>query len=355
MTEGHPATALAVLGQLSEEADYRDAEKAFVRDGWTPGGVGDWAFAMRSPDGTIAARISPFDPTGPYSAALYMQAAHTRQVPRLFAHRRLSGGGDLQLLEWLEPVGEDEARAFQRAITLVAPEVAGLVAVIRRVHAQARSELPWCGPLDDNPANVMRTSDGRLVVTDLFYADGPNLYATAWSDPDRVVSRIPEVERRFMTEIPSAHSGPWDKGSREEMRELLRAADPRRVRTLRQQIERRLERLDGLLPGESMFGHGRAFWANGKEVVHFQEETTVQVRLTRPIIRERIDELRADPRVELRSRASDWIRIHIGAPADADFVVDLAMGAEQAHRPPPGVPAKAPPTGADLARRQRFH
>ena len=197
--------------------------------GWTGCGAGDWAIALRSPDGTAAARISPFDPTGPYSAALYQQAAHTGQVPRLFAHRRLTGGGDLQVLEWLQPVPEDEAVAFQQAIATRAAEVAELVEVVRRVHERARAELPWCGPLDTNPANVMRTTDGRLVVADLFYADGPNLYATAATDPDRVVALIPEAERRFMTEIPLAASGPWQPGERETLRAGLAAADARKA------------------------------------------------------------------------------------------------------------------------------
>ena len=33
-------------------------------------------------------------------------------------------------------------------------------------------------------------------MIDLFYADGPNLYATAATDPDLIVARIPEAERR---------------------------------------------------------------------------------------------------------------------------------------------------------------
>ncbi|WP_269460968.1 hypothetical protein [Actinoplanes derwentensis] len=40
----------------------------------------------------------------------------------------------------------------------------------------------------------MRTVDGRLVVVDLFYADGPNLCASAATDPDLVVARTPEAE-----------------------------------------------------------------------------------------------------------------------------------------------------------------
>jgi hypothetical protein len=216
---------------LGRQADHRDVEQALLATGWTPCGVGDWAIALRSPDGAAAARISPFDPTGPYCAALYREAAPTRQVPELFAHRRLIGGGDLQILEWLRPVPEDEAVAFLRAITRQAPEVAELVDVVRRVHERARRELPWCGPLDDNPANVMRAADGRLVVADLFYADGPNLYATAATDPDLVVARIPEAQRRFMTEIPLAVSGPWEPGAREAMRAGLTAADARKAST----------------------------------------------------------------------------------------------------------------------------
>jgi hypothetical protein len=101
------------------------------------------------------------------------------------------------------------------------------VDVVRRVHARARRELPWCGPLDDNPSNVMRAADGRLVVVDMFYADGPDLYRTAATDPDLVAARIPASERRFMTEIPLSDSGPWDEAEREAMRAGLAAADAR--------------------------------------------------------------------------------------------------------------------------------
>lgn len=209
-------------------ADHRDVERELLAAGWTPCGAGDWAIALRAKDGATVARISPFDPTGPYAAALYREAAHTRQVPRLFAHRRLAGGGDLQLLEWLRPVPVDEAKAFLRAIAAREPHVADLADVVHRVHDRARRELPWCGPLDTNPANVMRAADGRLVAVDLFYADGPDLYATAATDPDRVAALIPEPERRFMTEIPLAGSGPWEPGAQEAIRTALAAADARR-------------------------------------------------------------------------------------------------------------------------------
>jgi hypothetical protein len=130
-------------------------------------------------------------------------------------------------MEWLRPVAKDEAVAFHQAIARRAPEVADLVDIVRQIHERARREWPWCGPLDHNPANVMRAADGRLVVADLFYADGPNLYATAATNPDLIVVKIPEAERRFMTEIPLAASGPWQPGAQEAMRVGLAAADAR--------------------------------------------------------------------------------------------------------------------------------
>ncbi|WP_426186065.1 hypothetical protein [Microbacterium sp. TWP3-1-2b2] len=216
-----------ILDMLPSDATHRDAERVFTEAGWTPSGAGDWAIALRSPDGTMAVRISPFDPTGPYTAQLYREAAHTRQVPQLFAHRRLVGGGDLQVMEWLDAVDEQDAVEFHQAIESRDDSVAGLVDIIRRIHERALQELPWCGPLDQNPSNVMWGSDGRLVVCDLFYADGPDLYATAAARPELVAERIPESQRRFMTEIPLAVSGPWDAADREAMRQGLTEADGR--------------------------------------------------------------------------------------------------------------------------------
>lgn len=213
---------------LPLDADHRDTERILVDAGWTPCGAGDWAVAYRSPDGGAAARVSPFDPAGPYSAALYREAAHTQQVPQLFAHRRLAGGGDLQILEWLSPVPADEAAEFHRALIAREPAFAELADAVRRIHDRGLRELPWFAPkLDDNPDNIMRTTDGRLVAADLFSADGPNLYAAVLENPTLVAARIPESERRFITEIPLTNTGRWPRETREAMRVALGRADGR--------------------------------------------------------------------------------------------------------------------------------
>ena len=123
----------------------------------------------------------------------------------------------------------------------------------------------------------------------------------------------------------------------------------------RKALEDRLEAIDGVSVSDSMFGDGDAYWVNGKEIAHFEPDGAIEVRLTKAVIRERRPELTADPRVELRPSGADWITIRVGNTPDEAFVVGLVATAAEAHRPPPGVPAKPPPTGADLERRRRFH
>ena len=217
-----------VLAGLDADATHRDAETLLRGAGWAPCGAGDWAIALAAPDTDVVARISPFDPIGPYTARLYREAATTGLVPRLLHHRRLHGGGDLQVMERLAPVPETIAAEFLSRLARDDTDLVELARVVGRVHEDALRDLPWCGPLDTNPSNVMRAPDGRLVLIDPYYADGPNLYETAESDPDRFVTTIPEHQRRFLTEIPLAWSGPWETTEREALRAALERADLRR-------------------------------------------------------------------------------------------------------------------------------
>ena len=119
-------------------------------------------------------------------------------------------------------------------------------------------------------------------------------------------------------------------------------------------LARRLASLPGVAQSESMFGHGLAFWVNGKEIAHFEGPGIIEVRLTNGVIQALRPALKADPRVTLRRSGADWLTVQY-TQTDADFVVELVAQAEAAHRAPPGVPPAPPPTGADLRRRKRFH
>ena len=113
--------------------------------------------------------------------------------------------------------------------------------------------------------------------------------------------------------------------------------------------------LDGVIESPSMFKDDFAYWVHGKEIAHFEARDLIEIRLTRSVIQECRDVLKADSRIDLRYSGSDWIRVRFSLPGDMDFVLDLVETASAAHRPPPGVTTNPPPTGPDLERRRRFH
>jgi hypothetical protein len=222
---GTPGAELSVLDRLQADADHALTERALEGAGWEHCGVGDWAVVLASPSGDLAARVSPFDPTAPYTRDLFRRAASTGQVPVLHAYVELEGGAVCTVMERLYPVEPDVGSAFFRALEAVEPQVAALHAAIDEVLEVARQELPWCGPLDPNPSNVMRREAGDLVLSDPFYADGRNLYGSILTDPMLVARAIPAERRRHMLELPLAESGPWDPVEREKMRAALALAD----------------------------------------------------------------------------------------------------------------------------------
>jgi hypothetical protein len=124
---------------------------------------------------------------------------------------------------------------------------------------------------------------------------------------------------------------------------------------LQKQLWDELGQIPGMLEGESVFSSGPAHWVNGKQVAHFIDDERLELRLTKPVIRELRANLKDDPRVELRSSSSDWVIVRVASEADIEFVVGLARRAAEAHLPADGAAPKPPPTGADLERRRRFH
>lgn len=208
---------------------HDEVEDRLLADGWTLCGEGDWARAYRSPIGLVAARVSPFDPACAFTVRLYREGAGNRYLPRLDAHRSLDGGGHLMVMELLDSMLADEAQRWHRRLHDPAahradPELATVAALIDDVHRRAEAELPWCGPLDENPNNVMRDAAGQATFVDLFYVQGLVLYDKALTAPAEVVAAIPCELRRHMFEIPALarEAGP-DEVAR--MRAAIASAD----------------------------------------------------------------------------------------------------------------------------------
>ncbi|MEV4313068.1 luciferase family protein [Actinocrispum sp. NPDC049592] len=73
------------------------------------------------------------------------------------------------------------------------------------------------------------------------------------------------------------------------------------------------------------------YWVGGREIAHLEAENVLDLRMTRAAISARRAELKADPRVELRS-GSDWLTVRVAGPEDAAFVTDLVRQAAAANR-----------------------
>jgi hypothetical protein len=110
---------------------------------------------------------------------------------------------------------------------------------------------------------------------------------------------------------------------------------------------------DGVAIGEGAFSPGPALWVGKREVAHFDDERTLDVRLTKAEIRRRRHELKSDERITLRTTSSDWLECSIKSDDDVEWAASLVLAAVEANKST--APIGLPPTGADLERRRRFH
>lgn len=130
-----------------ESLSHRQILAELALQGWVPCGVGDWAVALRSPAGTLAARVCPFDPAYAAFVDLCRECAGNRWLPRIELAADLGGGGSVVFLEWAAPVGHPVVKQFaglwpDRADD---PEFQEMSRVARLIDAEYRKSTPWWG------------------------------------------------------------------------------------------------------------------------------------------------------------------------------------------------------------------
>ena len=158
---------------------HRQVLAELATAGWVPCGVGDWAVALRSPEGTVVARVCPFDPAYWAFVDLCRECAGNRWLPRIELAAGLEGGGSVVVLEFVAPVdhpvhgqfaGQWRARAGDAEFQKVRRAA-------QRIDAQYRESTPWWGRCDLDDAHIFRAADGRPVLIDVFCMAGTELYA----------------------------------------------------------------------------------------------------------------------------------------------------------------------------------
>jgi hypothetical protein len=187
-----------------ESLSHRQVLAELAGGGWVPCGVGDWAVALRSPEGTIVARVCPFDPAYPAFVDLCRECAGNRWLPRVELAADLQGGGSVVFLEFVAPVDHAVAEqiAGQWRTGAGDAEFEAVRRAAQTIDAGYRQSTPWWDGLDLNEAHIRRAADGRLVLIDVFCMDGASLYGKILEDVAEVHRRIPRERMRYALEIP---------------------------------------------------------------------------------------------------------------------------------------------------------
>jgi hypothetical protein len=165
--------------------------------------VGDWAVALRSPEGTLVARVCPFDPAYPAFVDLCRECAGNRWLPRIELAADLEGGGSVVFLEFVAPVDHPVVKQFAEQWRARAgdAEFAEVRRAAQMIDAEYRKSTPWWGGYDLDDAHIFRAAD-RPVLIDVFRMAGTELYDAILEDVARVYRRIPRERMRYALEIP---------------------------------------------------------------------------------------------------------------------------------------------------------
>jgi hypothetical protein len=89
--------------------------------------------------------------------------------------------------------------------------------------------------------------------------------------------------------------------------------------------------LSGVERRESRWGHMTAYWIGTREFAHFHGENRLDIRVVRSALKN-MPEIRLDPRVKLRPRASDWIEFRLKEQSGVDDAFELVKLAWRNNR-----------------------
>jgi hypothetical protein len=187
-----------------ESLSHRQVLAELAGGGWVPCGVGDWAVALRSPEGTVVTRVCPFDPAYWAFVDLCRECAGNRWLPRIELAAGLEGGGSAVVLEFVAPVDHTVAEqiAGQWRTGAGDAEFEEVRRAAQMIDAEYRKSTPWWGGYDLDEFHIFRAADGRLVLIDVFCMAGTELYGKILEDVAEVHRRIPRERMRYALDIP---------------------------------------------------------------------------------------------------------------------------------------------------------
>jgi len=186
-----------------ESLSHRQVLAGLAMRGWVPCGIGDWAVALRSPDGSLAARVCPFDPAYWAFVDLCRACAGNRWLPAIELASDLEGGGSVVFLEYVAPVDHPVVKDFAEQWRARADdaEFQQVRQAAEAIDAEYRASTPWWGRCDLDDEHIYRAAD-RPVLLDVYCMAGADLYDAILEDVAAVHRRIPRERMRYALDIP---------------------------------------------------------------------------------------------------------------------------------------------------------
>ncbi len=121
------------------------------------------------------------------------------------------------------------------------------------------------------------------------------------------------------------------RGTSTAARTAPRTGAARKTR-LQRRLEAEIEKLKVLRGRRSRFSSAWSYWRGDTELLHFHDDGTLDVRLTRTLIRARWEEFARDPRIQLGARSRDWVVVRLMTDDDVRSALGLVRAAIAAHR-----------------------
>ncbi len=187
-----------------DSLSHRQVLAELVARDWVPFGAGDWAVALRSPDGALVARVCPFDPAYWAFVDLCRECAGNPWLPRIELASVLDGGGSAVFLDYVAPVGQpmSERVAERWRARADDAEFRELSRAARRIDAEYRQSTPWWGLCDLETHDLFWSADDHPVLIDIYCMAGEDLYQAILDDVAAVHRRIPRERMRYALDIP---------------------------------------------------------------------------------------------------------------------------------------------------------
>jgi hypothetical protein len=202
--------------------------RALLKDlGWVFCGLGDWAYAYRSPGGRLLARVSPFELGYQYFVELCRRCSGNRYLPRLELASQLEGGGHLAVLEYLNTAPPSAVETFlwhwERPEEADA-EFRALRSEVDRIDTWGRANLRWWVGVDIGHRHVLLSTEGNPKVIDLF-GRSTLLFKDLISNPREFNRHIPPEQRRYLLDVPDLRPDDNPPDYLHRIRESLKVAD----------------------------------------------------------------------------------------------------------------------------------